>query len=173
MQFDKPRSIWVTAAGLTLLSIAVPVSAGGIGEDTGSVSKREIKMAAESDLELQGKQLRSEIDSTYKKLTDSNLIKNSGMGRNFITDIVSKYIRVGMSFDDAETILRAAGFTIQPRIPNRYLSDVEKYDERAVIEQYAPTPFGKTIVSVSLRPRGPDDYSVVQNVSAEITRIFL
>ena len=164
--------VYIAVAGLTMLNITMSVSAGEIGEHAESISGREKIMAASNELELRGKQLRAEIDSAYKKLSDARAIKNQGMGRNFITDVVIKYIPVGTSFDDAETILRAAGFTIQPRLPNPYLSDAEKYDERATIDQYVPTPFGKTSVDISLRPRGPDDYSTVQNITAEITRTF-
>lgn len=123
--------------------------------------------------EVRGRQLRAEIDATYKKLVKDRQLKPQGRGRNFITDVVMKYIPVGMSFEHAETILRAAGFTILPRTPNPHLPEAEKYDERAVIERYVPTTLGKTTVTVSLRPRGFDDYSTVQAVSAEITKTVL
>jgi hypothetical protein len=123
-------------------------------------------------LAAQGKELRAAIDAAYQKLDNARAIKNSGMGRNFITDTVVKYIPPGTPFDDAEEILRAAGFTIQPRIPNRFLPPPEKFDARATIENYVPTFFGKTSVDVSLRPRGENDYSVVQSLEAEISRVF-
>ena len=162
----------IAVAGVTMLNIAMSVSAGEIGEHARSASELEKMTAASNELELRGKQLRAEIDSTYNKLSAARAIKNQGMGRNFITDVVIKYIPIGTSFDDAEAILRAAGFTIQPRVPNPYLPDDEKYDERATIDQYVRTPFGKTSIDVSLRPRGPGDYSTVKSITAEITRTF-
>src|SRR5258708_31979110 len=60
-----------------------------------------------------GKQLRLEIEERYKKLTDDRALKSSRPSD--ITDVVVKYIPVGTSFDDAENILRAAGFRVDSR----------------------------------------------------------
>lgn len=117
-----------------------------------------------------GKKLRGDVDRAYDTLVAAGKLRNQGAGRNYITDVVAPYIPAGTPFDRAEAILRAAGFDIQPRLPNRFLPDEEKYDERAVIDQYRPAAIGKTSVVVALRPRAPNDYSVVSTLVAEIVR---
>jgi hypothetical protein len=129
-------------------------------------------MDERADPERLGKQLRKDIDRAYKSFVETGKLKNQGTGRNYITDVVTRYIPVGSSFERAEEILRAGGFEIQPRIPNRYLPEVEKYDERALIEHYQPTVLGKTSVVILLRPPSPNDYSVIKNLVAEIVRTF-
>jgi len=158
-----------------ICGFATPVFADeslGRGEP---IYRQETVMSSTNELEQRGKKLRADIDNAYKKLSEASGIKDRGMGSSPITDVVTKYIPIGISFDDAETILRSAGFAIRPRAPNPYISEKypEKYDVVATIDQYVPTPFGKTSVIVSLRPRNPGDYSVVRKVSAEITRIYL
>jgi len=124
------------------------------------------------DVKVLGEGLRGEIDAAYKTLERTGAIKNQGAGRNFITHVAVRYIPGGTPFEEAEGILRAAGFDIQPRTPNRFLPEPQKYDVRATIDQYASMPLGKTSVTVCLRPRSPNDYSVVQSLTAEITRSF-
>lgn len=94
-----------------------------------------------------------------------------GNGVNSITEVVEQYIKTGMSFDEAEAILRAAGFTIgsqgrHPVLPNRF-------EVRAVIDQYAPTPFGKTSIVVSLQPETPKNWDFVHRVEATIIRQYI
>jgi len=169
----RTTAVLTVAIGI-MLNVVLPVSARETGIEASAASEREKSVEGSKQLVDRGRQLRLDIDRTYKKLSEEGAIKNQGMGRNFITDVVTKYIPLGTSFDDAEAILRAAGFTVYPRIPNPRISDLypEKHDVIATIDQYVPTPFGKTSVDVALRPRAPGDYSVVQNVTAEITRIF-
>ena len=90
-----------------------------------------------------------------------------GNGRNIITDIVIKYIPIGTSFDDAEAILRAAGFKVSPREQNPIFHDL--YEVNAVIDQYVTALFGNTSINVVLRPKNKDDWSAVQSLEAEIT----
>src|SRR5690348_15077863 len=65
-----------------------------------------------NELVQRGKELRNEIDSVYETLKAAK--KVTGRGTD-ISDQVRKYIRPGSSFDDAEEILRSAGFTVYPR----------------------------------------------------------
>jgi len=128
-----------------------------------------------TDEAARGRQLRAEIDDVYKKLSAANAIKNNGRGRNLITDVVKKYIPVGTSFDQAEAVLRAAGFAVPPHRPNPHVTDGNplQYIVAATIDHYVPTYFGKTSIEVDLYPRAPNDYSVVQDITAEITRTLL
>ena len=62
-----------------------------------------------NELVQRGKELRNEIDSVYQTLKTEK--KLSGRGTD-ISDHVRKYIPPGSSFDDAEEILRSAGFSV-------------------------------------------------------------
>jgi hypothetical protein len=153
--FDPIADMWIRLSLLvSLLFCAWSVAA----------DERAVQLAT------RGTQLRQEIDTVYRELDKAGQIKNNGMGRNFITHVVIKYVPVGISFEDAEAILKSAGFTIRPRIPNRMLPKDMQHDKTAIIDPYGYVPFAKQTVSVALRPKAPDDYSVVTDVSSEITR---
>jgi len=133
-------------------------------------------IAPDDPLVTRGKELRADIDRTYRTMQEAHAIKHDGTGRNFITDVVTKYIPPRTSFDEAEAILRAAGLTVYPRTPN-ILPPPEKYEVWATIENYDRwrTLFCpcSTAVNVRLRQESPYDYSVVQSLEASITLSFL
>lgn len=61
----------------------------------------------------QGKELRAELERVYrdpKGQRDSLKVVD-------VSSIIARYIPIGTSFDDAERILMAAGFTMAPRPP--------------------------------------------------------
>jgi hypothetical protein len=64
-------------------------------------------------LNQRGLRLRAEIDAAYRQLRISNSLKNAVNDGNDVASIVLKYILIGMSFDDAESILRTAGCKIE------------------------------------------------------------
>jgi hypothetical protein len=132
-----------------------------------SVEKEKITKS--NELEQRGKQLRKAIDEAYKKLEDTHVIK--GYGSNSIYDVVVHYIPIGTSFDDAEAILRAAGFKVGPRKQNSLSHDL--YEVAAVIEYYVPTSFGRTDIDISLIPESPNNWKTVKDITAVITRQFI
>jgi hypothetical protein len=118
------------------------------------------------ELRQRGKELRNEIDSVYKTLRAEKKI--TGPRGTDISDPVRKHIPPGTSFDDAEEILRSAGFDVSPRPP----SDTTSYrrDRYTVgADLKLEGSFGiKVQAIVSLTPKAPDDYSEVSMVSAGI-----
>ena len=148
--------------GATILAYAVDSNNHSIKENGGMTA---------SELALRGKQLRKEIDETYKRMDDTHQIKSPFNGQNFITDVVIKYIPIGTSFDEAEAILRAAGFKVGPR--EGHVRSHDKFLVVADIDQYAPTPFGKTSVVVFLEPASQYDWSIVTSLRATIIRQFI
>jgi hypothetical protein len=135
------------------------------------ISVEKEKISKSNELAQRGKQLRKAIDEVYEKLADAKTLKSMGNGRNIITDVVIKYIPIGISFDDAEAILRAAGFKVGPRGRNPIFHDL--YEVDAVIDQYVPTLFGNTSIDVSLEPTSSNDWHTVKNITAEIIRQFI
>lgn len=93
----------------------------------------------------------------------------SGPKGNDIGEIVREYVRIGDSFDDAETILRSAGFTVHPRpgldaTGNR----PDKYHVVAFINSLDHEGRHHIQVIVSLGPKTPNDYSSIYQISAGI-----
>src|SRR5207249_9735577 len=76
--------------------------------------EKENGQMTSNDLEQRGKQLRAEIEAAYKQLKSAKKLR-TGIKGNDITELVLKYVPIGTSFDDAENILRFAGFTVHPR----------------------------------------------------------
>jgi hypothetical protein len=116
-----------------------------------------------TDLAKRGKLLRAEIDSTFKAVGAQVPLRGTD-----ITKLVEKYIPLGTSFDDAEQVLRCAGFTVYPRPPSNIVSDrPDRYNVAAFL-QLRGAVFYKTQAIVSLAPRAPGDYSTVTRISAGI-----
>lgn len=81
-----------------------------------AVEKEEVTMSA-SDVEQRGKQLRAELERTYRDPKDTRKLgKGVGPGID-VSSIVAKYIPIGTSFDEAEQVLQAAGFHMAARPP--------------------------------------------------------
>ncbi len=89
-----------------------------------------------------------------------------------MTDVVRPYIPVGMTFTDAEAILRDAGFTIYS-YPDQHKANAVNRSKHwyAVL---AAIPFVKrrfmfrTDLYVSLLPKSPGDYTDVTRVTATV-----
>jgi hypothetical protein len=118
-----------------------------------------------NELQQRGKELRNEIDSVYETLKAEK--KLTGRGTD-ISDRVRKYIPPGSSFDDAEEILRSAGFDVSPRPPSDTTSNrPDRYSVGADLKLQGSFAI-KIQAIVSLTPKGPGDYSEVSMVSAGI-----
>jgi hypothetical protein len=118
------------------------------------------------ELHQRGKALRNEIGSVYKTLRAEKKI--TGARGTDISDPVRKHIPPGTSFDDAEEILRSAGFTVSSRPPSDTTSNrPDRYRVGANLKLKGSFPF-KIEAIVSLTPKAPGDYSEVSMVSAEI-----
>jgi hypothetical protein len=128
-----------------------------------------------SNLEVRGKQLRAAIDQTYRKMSEAHELVGP-TGHNDISFVIIQYIPLGTSFDDAERILKAAGFKIEPRPgphPPRVVFNSEidamRFDEVASIDPYDTSLYvSKTVISVNLTPQAPMDYSKISKIYAGI-----
>src|ERR1700674_4722278 len=100
----------MTASVLSFASIAN--SADDLVQDpTGShVATAVISMIDARALKASGEQLRKELNMVYKELySHSREIPNRPDSRD-ISETVIKFLPVGISLNDAESILRFAGF---------------------------------------------------------------
>jgi hypothetical protein len=67
------------------------------------------------DFQERGARLRLELERAYQDLRHTGEFKSAG---NDVSSMVKKYVPVGTSFANAETILRSSGFNIDP-LPSR------------------------------------------------------
>jgi hypothetical protein len=122
------------------------------------------------DLDGRGDQLRLDIQELYSSMKRNKTLRAS---INDISDFIKGYTPEGMSFDDAEHILRRAGLDVlerpdintpdDPLWPNRS----DKYDVIATL--LLPSEFmSRAELMLGLRPKSPGDYSTVKEVRAAI-----
>ena len=116
-----------------------------------------------------GKNLRAEIDKTYKELQEQKKLKPGEPAD--ISAVVLKYIPVHSTFDEAEIILKAAGFQVGPR-PGATVAGnrPDRYNVVSGINPYNSSLFvGKTSIWVSLIPPKPGNYKEIEKVEANIS----
>lgn len=161
---------------LSLLSYAMachaqqvqpPQTRGNIIPTLDAAEPQDTKKLSPDDLNERGIELRAELEKIFKKLLDSGKSLNRKID---ITSSITAYIPVGMTFDDSERILRAAGFEVYPRPGAREAQDPNRtkdwYAVYAEIPNFSRRVLGSVTVAVSLFPESPGDYSNVKNVGA-------
>jgi hypothetical protein len=126
------------------------------------------------DLEMQGKRLRIDIDEAYQKLPKSGPTQEIEKAGG-ITWLAVRNIPLGTSFDDAEVILRSAGFAVGTRPgPNQPGNRPDRYDVVALIDGYRSNLVSRTNVYVHLSPKTPGDfYDGVSAISAAFSTTYL
>jgi hypothetical protein len=119
------------------------------------------------DPEQRGRELRTDLEETYKDFVCTRRLSG---GKADITDSVLRYIPIGIDFDEAEAILRGAGFTVGPRpdvnLPPNPNGTKDWHGVLARISSFAhrfPTKVGAYVM---LLPKSPGDYMIVASVKA-------
>jgi hypothetical protein len=131
------------------------------GED---IQKEKSVMVTES-LEQRGKQLRVALEQAYQKMVDEKTLSARPMAGNEVTDVVVRYIPIGTTFDDAESILRSAGFSVDSR-PSAS-TDINLHgDVVGAIIPFAQKFISSVNLYVRLSPAVLGDFSKVSKVYA-------
>jgi hypothetical protein len=125
------------------------------------------KPLTKSEIGRRGHALHGEIVAAYADLNARHAVKAD----NDVKVIVLKYIPIGITFDEAENILRAAGCEVGIRYAGMVNSVIplEEQIGRRRVDARLGMDFAE-LFFVSLFPRGPNDYSGVGNLSASIIR---
>ncbi len=159
--------------GLALVAYSWPLS--------GMALEKENVMMSASDVEQRGKQLRAELEETYRVLKDARKLGASNKAEGIdVSATVAKYIPIGTSFDEAEKVLQAAGFNLAPRPPRPAGRENAPEWEKAlrftmggglVLDQ----TFGyQASVGVTLYPDSPGDPAAhVQEILARLRTSYL
>ena len=115
-------------------------------------------------LERRGQALRNALENEYHRV-----LRRSGPNVD-VTDVVLPFISNGMPFANAEAILRAAGFAVgrrpQPSSVLESNRNKEWYAVIASIEHFKENGLVDVSAYVTLLPKSPDDYTVVDEMKA-------
>jgi hypothetical protein len=102
---------------------------------------QEPKRLAFEEIKVRGIKLRADLDKVFNGLLDSGKVGQAGD----FTPVFQPYIPAGMAVEDAEDILRAAGFTEPPRPGAGEEQDRTRRDRYVVvaeIPQFSRRVFG-------------------------------
>src|ERR1700683_499414 len=140
-------------AGLMPLAVSVPCSADT--EPPATLSANALKH--------RGEDLRRDLVAQYKDLRAAGAIQRKNAPD--VTTTVLKYIPIGISFNDAETILRAAG----SKMKGNTMPATGGYIFMSIPLPAPLLSFGVGyFCAVNLVPRMPGDFSVVGAIKASI-----
>lgn len=157
-----------TARSITLLMMLSLVSLFATTQSVAAQAKASAAPAAEhvseDALHQQGEQLRAAIDEAFLQLRASKSLKESVHDANDVTAIVVTYIPVGMSLADADAIVKATGWKIEPSRQGRIIARTRMRD-RLFDAKHA--------LAVEIVPEASDGFSVVKTVSASIYLVYL
>lgn len=122
------------------------------------------------DFQERGARLRLELERAYQDLRRTGDFKSAG---NDVSSIVKKYVPVGTSFANAQTILRSSGFNIDPPPPREPPKDPSPLssDEHAIAATLVLAQHGvsRITVEVTLLPKMPGaDRTAVKGLRAAI-----
>jgi hypothetical protein len=116
-----------------------------------------------------GVAFRREVESRYRELKAHGLVKSD----NDVMSIALKYLSIGMRFEDAEDILRAASCAVSGRHygppPPTSLEDQMWTARVSAICKVSESRWDNgTDLTVLLYPKAPTDYSFVGDIKASI-----
>ncbi len=136
----------------------------------GQNDSEEISALWTSNLKLRAQELNEALEKAYKNgdIKSRPAIQNQEID---ITDIVASYIPVKTSFADAETILREAGFKVEPHPDLNQASDPDRPNDWYAVTahmrpSYAQGIYEKSYYHVILMPFAPGNYSLIAHVKA-------
>jgi hypothetical protein len=168
------RSVRAAFSMLVLASTAVlmpdptcKLTAEELKGDLAVVRAEGTRKMSPDEIERRGKELRAALQQTYEEIVAS--AKPSGLQTD-ITRSVTPYVSAGMTFEEAESILKVAGFEINPHPTADKAKDPNRakdwYAVLASISSFIQGFMRKVSVYVTLFPKSPGDYTVVDNVQA-------
>jgi hypothetical protein len=150
------------------LSVASALTLAGAGENPTSPIN---KTTNATDWKMLGHQLSADIDALYYGRTPHKEAHYNDPNGLDISDTVIKYCPIGITFDNAESILLSAGFAVSKRTaveegntkaPARMEGYIEPYQHFLIFLSYHSS------VKVTLLPKEAGDFREVGAVSGRI-----
>lgn len=121
------------------------------------------------DYSYKGKALRAAIDIRFNELRESGAITGGSSHKNLIRDTVISHIQIGCNFDEAESILKSAGFSVGER--GEMYPHIRKNDfgVMSLIYIHKPEVFQKYTIEIILRPVSPYVWNSVRDIETYTT----
>ncbi len=113
----RGRPVLIAAALIALLGVDTASVGAEVSGQAGNAPALDLgelqqpKRLAPEEISTRGIRLRADVDKVLNRLSDSGTAAHA----NDFTAVFRPYIPPGMAVEDAEDILRAAGFTEPPR----------------------------------------------------------
>jgi hypothetical protein len=163
------------SAAMSVSVLSLASVAASVGDTVQNPTGSDLATAATSTidaraLKARGEQLRRELNTVYKELhSHSREIPNDPNSRD-ITETVIGFLPIGISLNDAESILRFAGFSIHPM-------DLREWDgsRSPILARAAIYPFERhffytyySSIKVELFQDAIDQHDRVGRVRAEV-----
>jgi hypothetical protein len=129
--------------------------------------------ASPTDLDRKAHEFHAFLDRLYRSLKDQHKLQ-SGFDGTDITADVAPFFPEGMPFDQAEDMLRRAGFSVgrhpdlAPPPEVKVNRSKDWYGVVAAISPFASGFLTRVNLYVTLMPKAPGDYSSVERVRATI-----
>lgn len=170
-KLGKSRYAWVIGAIVLVVAVALA------GRDGRRVSGRGDLTPYPTDTpEIRGEKLHAAVDDFYAALPLNYEPRTSTKLYADMSEIVGKYISVGASFNDAESIVGYAGFSITgPRHENHWgmrrgdtLDVTREYVTDASLKQCTLWPLECMRASIVLKAEKPADFGAVGRVDGYI-----
>jgi hypothetical protein len=160
------RSQHTAKAILLLMSMALFATTQSVAKQAKATANAApaTERASEAALKQRAEQLRAAIDQIFLQLRASKSLKESIHDGNDVTPIVVTYVPVGMSFEDAEVIVKATGWKIEPSRQGHISARTRMRD--GLFDR-------KHALAVEVVPETADGFSVVKAVSATIYLVYL
>jgi hypothetical protein len=160
------RSQHTAKAILLLMTLALFATTQSVAEQAKITANAApaTERVSEAALKQRADQLRAAIDQIFLQLRASKSLKESIHDGNDVTAIVVTYIPVGMSFDEAEVIVKATGWKIEPSRQGHIIARTRMRD--GLFDR-------KHALAVEVVPETADGFSVVKAVSAAIYLVYL
>jgi hypothetical protein len=133
----------------------------------------ELRTAIDEAYHQSQEAFRKELDAYNRRLSNAVPYPKGNM-REAIRGACLRFIPIGTSFDDAERVLRAAGFRVRvrpgPNPPSRYS---DRYDVIASIMGYDQGLFYRYDLFIDLVPTSAGDYSNIADITVDVSFVSL
>lgn len=143
---------------LTAILAMLAVSGAAYEQTSANVS-----LSAEA-LQQRGHDLRRDIIAAYKRLRAAGMLQGAHRNNPDLTPMLLKYIPLGLSLNDAEAILRAAGF----RVGHGADENHPALSAQLILNTHSFWGFSGYFLDVDVNEKTPSDHTDVRELHADI-----
>jgi hypothetical protein len=122
--------------------------------------------AEKAEFDQQGRELRNAIDKTYKQLIDTKTFVSNPLKGNDISNVVLRYMPIGISLDKAQLILEATGLHVTNTQKAQVPSNLKDNDIAAylILDETFPC---QTHVGIYINPKNSKVSNRIQVINVQ------